>query len=573
MRRLSAPRRAHGAGVAAIAPHAVEVRSRSITIGDGVAASIAITGYPGEVSAGWLEPLFAHSGRLDVSLFIDPLPPPLAAERLRTRRVRLESSRRAAAGRGGLEDPEVDAAAEDAADLAARLARGHTKLFRVAIIVTIHADTEEQLSVEVAEVRALIASLLLEATPLTWRQREGWASSLPLGIDQVQRGRTMDTDAISAVFPFASPDIPITNTGVLYGTNLSSTGVLTWDRWAQDNHNSIILARSGAGKSFLAKADLRRSLLTGVRAAVVDPEDEYTATADQLGGIVIRLGQPGVCLNPLDLPENGSTDAMTRQALFVHTLIAVMLGGAIDASEKAALDSAIIAAYRGAGITSDPRTHHRPAPLLADLHAALLGSNDPVAGGLARRLPPFVSGSYAGLFTGPSTTALPGTWSCFPCATCPRNSARLGALSPWTRSGAGSPTPPKRSVIWWWWTKRGNSSPPTTVRRGCSNSRNPRGNTPPDCPSSPRTSPMCSPPMWAVRSWRTPPPNSCSAKHPKPSSMSWTHSDSPQVNADSYSRLVAVKRYLSRVPRGSRSRSRSATQNRRPSRPHQTPFA
>lgn len=74
------------------------------------------------------------------------------------------------------------------------------------------------------------------------------------------------------------------------------------DRWACDNHNSVTLARSGAGKSYLTKLEVLRSLYTGVRVTVIDPEDEYTRLADPVGGTVVHLGAPGVRLNPLDLP-------------------------------------------------------------------------------------------------------------------------------------------------------------------------------------------------------------------------------------------------------------------------------
>ncbi|GGS97484.1 MULTISPECIES: helicase HerA domain-containing protein [Streptomyces] len=48
-----------------------------------------------------------------------------------------------------------------------------------------------------------------------------------------------------------------------------------WDRFAQDNYNSVLLAQSGAGKSYLTKLELLRQLFTGTEALVIDPEDEY----------------------------------------------------------------------------------------------------------------------------------------------------------------------------------------------------------------------------------------------------------------------------------------------------------
>ena len=71
---------------------------------------------------------------------------------------------------------------------------------------------------------------------------------------------------------------------------------------------STISARSGAGKSYLAKLELLRSLHRGVEVAVVDPEDEYTRLADAVGGRVIRLGAGGVRLNPFDLPLHAGPD-------------------------------------------------------------------------------------------------------------------------------------------------------------------------------------------------------------------------------------------------------------------------
>src|SRR5690606_13549994 len=55
------------------------------------------------------------------------------------------------------------------------------------------------------------------------------------------------------------------------------------------------------------------------------------------------------------------------------------------------------------GITSDRRTWKRPAPLLADLATMLEVSDAPEAAQLAARLAPYVSGSYRGLFSGPTT--------------------------------------------------------------------------------------------------------------------------------------------------------------------------
>ncbi|MFI8802777.1 VirB4 family type IV secretion system protein [Micromonospora chalcea] len=397
---------------AAVAPASVEVTPRFLRVGDGYAATLVVTGYPAEVGPAWLEPLLSWPGRLDLALHIDPIPAPVAASRLRNQRARFESSRRADAEKGKLADPSVEAAADDAADLAERLARGAAKLFRVGLYLTVHARTEAELLDACAQVKAAAASTLIEVQPATWRHLPGWTTTLPLATDSLQMRRTMDTQALAAAFPLASADLPAplpgdpaTTGGVLYGVNPDSQGIVCWDRWAQENHNSVILARSGAGKSYLVKLDILRQLYQGVQVAVVDPEDEYLRLADAVGGTIVRLGAPGVKINPLDLPTgDGRPDVLTRRGLFLHTLISVLLGQVPPPAERAALDRAILQVYRQAGITADPATHHRPAPLLKDLAATLRADDNPAAHELAARLAPWVAGSFSDLFDSPTTT-------------------------------------------------------------------------------------------------------------------------------------------------------------------------
>ncbi len=406
-----------GASLLPGGPDGVEVGGRSVRVGQEYAATLAVTGYPAEVGAGWLEPILAYPGRVDVALHIEPVPPQVAAQRLRKQRGRLESSRRQDAAKGRLDDPELDAAAFDAAELATRLARGEARLFRLGLYLTVHAYTEDELAERVTEVRNLAASLLLDTATATWRQLQGWITCLPLGYDALDMRRVFDTDALAACFPFTSPDLPIgtgdAGMGVLFGLNLASSGVVVWDRWAQDNYNAVILARSGAGKSYLAKLDLLHNLYLGVEARVIDPEDEYLALAEAVGGTIIRPGAPGVRINPLDLNPGDGEDALYRRTQFVQTFVAVATSGGgadvgvLSPDEAAALDDAVLAAYRAKGITTDPRTWRRPAPLLADV-VSELPKFGAAGRSVAARLRPYVAGSFKTLFDGPTTTTPDG---------------------------------------------------------------------------------------------------------------------------------------------------------------------
>jgi len=418
------------------APPAVEVAARHVVIDGDCAATLIVTGYPAEVSAGWLEPLTSYPGRVDVVLHIEPVPSAVAADRLRRQRARLESSRRAGAGQGRLDDPLTEAAAEDARALAYQIARGEGKLFRTGVYLTVHGEDPEDLAEHVAGVRALADSLLLSTVPATYRSLQGWCATLPAGTDALKVRRTMDTAVLAAAFPFSSPDLPRDPAdpdalpGVLYGAGASGPGLVAWDRWAQDNHNSLTLAASGAGKSYLAKLEISRQLYQSTECWVVDPEDEYARMCAALGGAYIHLGAPGVTLNPFDLPEGGRSraDALTRRALFLHTVVAVLTAGEPSPAEKAVLDRAIMAAYQHAGITSDQRTWSRPAPLLPDLAAALRADGTPPAVALADRLIPYTEGTHSALFTAPTSTRPAGHLVVFSLKDLPDEQKAIGTL-------------------------------------------------------------------------------------------------------------------------------------------------
>ncbi|WP_236647958.1 MULTISPECIES: VirB4 family type IV secretion system protein [Micromonospora] len=409
------------AGEGMPSPAAVSVTPWHVQVGDGYAATYAVCGYPAEVGPAWLDPLLSYPGRVDVAVHIDPVAPQLAAPMLKRQRARLESSRRLDSDQGKLGDPMVDAAAADAADLAERVARGAAKLFDTGIYVTLHARTLDELRTVTAGVKSAAASVLLDLQPATFRHQQGWISTLPIGVDPLRMRRILDTTALAAAFPLASadlaapaPGILAPPEGVLYGVNTTSNGVLIWNRWAQDNHNSVVLARSGAGKSYFVKLDVLRNLYQGTSVSAIDPEDEYTPLAEHVGGTVVQLGVPGVRVNPLDLPADDRADTLTRRGLYLHTLIAVMLGAPPPPTERAALDRAITATYAAAGINGDPATWTQPAPLLRDLADTLAADDDPAAGQLAARLAPWTSGNFSALFDGPTTTTPRGhlvVWS------------------------------------------------------------------------------------------------------------------------------------------------------------------
>ena len=67
---------------------------------------------------------------------------------------------------------------------------------------------------------------------------------------------------------------------------------------------------------------------------------------------------------------------LAERTLFLAELVEVLLGN-LASEELPVLERAVRACYAGAGISDDPDTHTRPAPLLSDL-ASHLATDGPV---------------------------------------------------------------------------------------------------------------------------------------------------------------------------------------------------
>src|SRR5258707_9446760 len=75
-----------------LGPSSLTVGSKTLAIGDCThATTFAVAGYPAEVGNGWLEPLLSYPARIDVAIHVEPVPAPVAADRLRKQRARIES--------------------------------------------------------------------------------------------------------------------------------------------------------------------------------------------------------------------------------------------------------------------------------------------------------------------------------------------------------------------------------------------------------------------------------------------------------------------------------------------------
>ncbi len=395
-----------------IAPPSMQVASDHIQIGSRFARTLYVYGYPRQIFTGWLSPLVNLDEVMDISMFIFPVESQIVLNNLKRKVGQLEASYSINQEKGRVRDPGLEAAIMDAEELRDKLQVGEERFFRFGLYATIYADSLEELKDIQRKIEGIFGQSLVYTKPATMQMEPAFNSTLPLGTDQLQVARNMDTGALSTSFPFTSAELS-RNEGVLYGINRHNNGLVLFDRFSLENANMVVFAKSGAGKSFAIKLEAVRSLMIGTEIIVIDPEDEYHALSEAVGGSYLRLSLASDNrLNPFDLPRvldsEDADNALRANIITLHGLLRLMMGGQtapLTPSEDADLDVALINTYAKAGITNDPLTHGATPPTMNDLYKTLaeMSGNGP---GLAQRLRQYTTGTFAGIFSEQSNVDL-----------------------------------------------------------------------------------------------------------------------------------------------------------------------
>jgi conjugal transfer ATP-binding protein TraC len=400
-----------------VAPSSLEFSNTHFQLGTRYARTYYVYGYPRQLYTGWLSSMINLDEVIDTSMYIYPVESQVVLENLRKKVTQLEAGIQIEAEKGRVRDPGKEAAIQDAEEMRDKLQVGEERFFRFGLYFTLYAGSMEELEFVAHKVESMLGQQLVYSKAATSQQEQGLNSTVPQLVDQLLIRRNMSTGALSTSFPFTSADLS-QDTGILYGINMHNSGLVIFDRFSLENGNSVVFAKSGAGKSFTVKLEALRSMMFGTEIFIIDPENEYERMCDAVGGAYVRLSlSSSTRINPFDLPKvvdsEEADNALRSNLITLHGLLRLMMGGAqiqmaganaaamgppLAPSEEADLDAALIETYAKAGITNDPLTHTGVPPAIVDLYDTLLhmGGTGPQ---LAQRLRKYTTGTFAGIFS------------------------------------------------------------------------------------------------------------------------------------------------------------------------------
>ncbi len=398
-----------------IAPIDLEVDFNHVQINNKFYSTLFITGYPRFVGPNWLSPIINFEHSLKISTYYYPVDSKIILQKLKRKIGEMEATLYTALEDRKAPDPTLKVALTDAQRMQDAIAEGSEKFFHFSMYVTVIANSKEDLEKITQNAISTLGAINVSAKKATLQQEQGFLSAQPLGLDKLYITRNMDTTSIATTFPFVSSELTMDH-GIMYGINLSNKSLVVFDRFSMENANSIVFAKSGAGKSYFVKLEALRSLMLGTEIIIIDPENEFEMLCDAVGGSYISFSQDGSHkMNPFELSGLGDEedDELRMKILSLQGFLKILLGD-VTPIESSVLDRALLLTYREKGITLEPKTQRtNTPPLLEDLYKVLKGMSDPEARPMASRLEKYIIGSSAGIFNESSNIELNNPFTVF----------------------------------------------------------------------------------------------------------------------------------------------------------------
>ncbi|PIQ77791.1 conjugal transfer protein TraC [Candidatus Peregrinibacteria bacterium CG11_big_fil_rev_8_21_14_0_20_46_8] len=388
----------------------MDIKFDHISISGMYAKTLYVFSYPRFLETNWLSPLINFDATMDISQFIYPIDSAAIMKVLRRKVAQMQSAIRIDTEKGNVRDPGLETALEDAEQLRTELQRGQEKFFQLGLYITVYAHSMRELKKIVKHVESLLGGKLVLTRGSELQTEQAYTSTLPVALDELEVLRNMNTSPLSSTFPFTSSTLT-SNKGILYGINRHNDSLIIFDRFSLENANSVVFAKSGAGKSYTVKLEILRSLMVGTDVIIIDPENEYETLAHSVGGSYLNVSLTAERrINPFDLPKplHGDDvqpgDILRNNVITLQGLLKIMLGG-LNSSEEALIDKALIDVYAVKGITMDmvDPSGIEP-PTMEDLESVLSSMNG--AESLVQRLQKYTTGTYGGIFNKPTNVDL-----------------------------------------------------------------------------------------------------------------------------------------------------------------------
>lgn len=387
-----------------IAPSALKIDSKDFTLGNIKGRTYFVMSYPRFLSDNWLSPLINLDKVFDVSIHITPVDTSELLKKFERKVAEVQSQLIEREASGKVRDPMLETANEDLENLRDELMQAQERMFEVGLYITIYGKSSEDLERIDREIKSLLESKLIQVRPALFQQDAGINAVYPLANDKLNVTNKLNTSPLSSIFPFVSFDLT-SNKGIMYGVNRHNGSLILFDRYSLENYNSVLFAKSGAGKSFTTKLEILRSMMFDTEVIIIDPEKEYETLTNAVGGRYFDISLTSEHhINPFDLSapteEETFSDVLRQNIVTLVGFFRTMLGSDMTPEEDSIIDRAITETYALKDITPDADFQDIDPPRLSDFEAVLQGMTGTER--ILDRLQKYTTGSWSGFLNHPT---------------------------------------------------------------------------------------------------------------------------------------------------------------------------
>ena len=302
--------------------------------------------------------------------------------------------------------PELEQAQIQAKALSDDVRGRDQKVFKVTVLVVLMAKSDEELQMNIRALRSTLNGYSCHMRSMRNQEEVAFNTALPLAQMQVGLDRVLTTESGSVFQPFYVQEMNEPN-GTYLGLNAESKTMIRYNRKGSDNYNSVIIGKSGSGKSFVTKEIIEQEFLTTEdRFIIIDPEGEYTDLGEALGASIITIDDKNEYhINPMDIDIEGDEgeSPLIQKSDYVLSLFENMLNGVpLGPLHRTIVQRAVNNTYRSyfqyinkERATNPNLTIDKEAmPTLGNLYEELVKMKDPAAQELAIVLEPYATGAY-----------------------------------------------------------------------------------------------------------------------------------------------------------------------------------
>ncbi|MCX8163610.1 MAG: DUF87 domain-containing protein [Candidatus Micrarchaeota archaeon] len=278
-------------------PTHVEVHPQYLKVDNEYFKVIYATGYPYQVTLGWLTNIVDGRADYDLTLYIYPVPINEALKTFRTAILKLNTEKKA---RADFLDPETQQHLEDVTNFYSNIVAGKEKYFQASLYVTSKAKSLKYLDTVVEKAKSDLAGSSIDFEIANYNMAKAVFSTRLTGFDLLNKKREFPSSSLAATFPHISSSVEIDDEGMFFAFDMKDSPIII-DLKKLPNQHISILGESGSGKSYFAKSLIPKYLALGYRVFVTDPDGEYIYLAKKFGGEVSTIStKDGQIINPFD---------------------------------------------------------------------------------------------------------------------------------------------------------------------------------------------------------------------------------------------------------------------------------